>query len=101
MRAFVAMIGLLIAGPVLAKPVAKPLEWGFQGTVFSGYVIYDDYSAAIRPGIAMVPNSMGVNASAIEKAKPIAGTDYVVLLVDMYDTGVRAKDTKDSPTQAR
>lgn len=101
MRALLAMIGLLIAAPVLAKPVVKPLEWGFQGTTFSGYVIYDDYSAAIRPGIAMVPNWMGVNDSAIEKAKVIAGKDYVVLLVDMYGKGVRPKDAKEAAAAAK
>lgn len=101
MRVLFAMIGLLIAAPVLAKPVVKPLEWGYQGTEFSGYVIYDDYSAAIRPGIAMVPNWMGVNDSAIEKAKVIAGKDYVVLLVDMYGKGIRPTNAEQARAAAQ
>jgi len=101
MRVLIAMIGLLIAAQVLAKPVVKPLEWGYQGTEFSGYVIYDDYSAAIRPGIAMVPNWMGVNESAIEKAKAIAGKDYVVLLVDMYGKGVRPTNAQEARAAAQ
>ena len=100
MRALVLTISLLFTGPVLAKPVATPLNWDYEGTNFSGYVIYDDASDAIRPGLAMVPNWMGVNDSAIEKAKLIAGTKYVVLLVDMYGVGVRPTDFKSASAAA-
>ncbi|MCJ7558530.1 MAG: dienelactone hydrolase family protein, partial [Gammaproteobacteria bacterium] len=101
MRALLVTIPLLISGPLLAKPVATPLGWDYEGTNFSGYVIYDDASDALRPGLAMVPNWMGINDSAIEKAKLIAGTDYVVLLVDMYGAGVRPTDFKGASTAAR
>lgn len=92
---------LLAAGSAVAKPVVKPLEWGYQGTEFSGYVIYDDSSAAIRPGIAMVPNWMGVNESAIEKAKAIAGKDFVILLVDMYGKNVRPQNAQEARAAAQ
>ena len=101
MRALFVTISLLMCGPILAKPVATPLDWDYEGTNFSGYVIYDDESDALRPGLAMVPNWMGINDSAIEKAKVIAGTDYVVLLVDMYGVGVRPTDFKSASTAAR
>jgi dienelactone hydrolase len=101
MRMLLAMMAVLSAAPVLAKPVVKPLEWGFQGAVFNGYVVYDDYSAAIRPGIAMVPNWMGVNDAAVEKAKALAGKDYVVLLVDMYGKDVRPKNAKEAAAAAQ
>lgn len=92
---------LLAAGSAVAKPVVKSLEWGYQGTQFSGYVIYDDSSAAIRPGIAMVPNWMGVNESAIEKAKAIAGKDFVILLVDMYGKDVRPQNAQEARAAAQ
>lgn len=101
MRALLVMIVVLMAGPVLAEPVVKPLEWGYKGTEFSGYVIYDDYSGAIRPGVAMVPNWMGVNDAAIEKAKVIAGKDYVVLLVDMYGKNIRPKNAEEAAAAAK
>ena len=37
----------------------------------------------------MVPNGYGVTDAAVEKAKTIAGDDFVILLVDMYGRGVR------------
>lgn len=101
MRALLGMISLLVSGTVLAAPVATPVDWDYEGTTFSGYVIYDDASEAVRPGIAMVPNWMGINDSAIEKAKVIAGTRYVVFLVDMYGIGVRPTDFKSASTAAR
>jgi len=42
----------------------------------------------------MVPNWRGVNDSAVEKAKRIAGDDYVVLVADVYGKNVRPKDDK-------
>ena len=100
MRALYITLSLLLAGPVLAKPVVTPLDWNYEGTRFSGYVIYDDASDAIRPGLAMVPNWMGINDSAIEKAKVIAGDEFVVLLVDMYGVDVRPTDFKSASAAA-
>lgn len=65
------------------------MSWSHGGTDFDGYLVYDDSESDKRPGLVMVPNWMGVNDSAIAKAKQIAGDDYVVLLVDMYGRGVR------------
>ena len=92
MRRSLLAIGLLFASlPAFAKMQAKPVEWSVGKDRFSGYVVYDDASKARRPGLVMVPNWMGVNDSAVEKAKAIAGTDYVVLVADVYGKGVRPK----------
>jgi dienelactone hydrolase len=101
MRTLLLVICVLVTGSVLAEPVARPLDWSYAGAEFSGYVIYDDGSAEPRPGLAMVPNWMGINESAIEKAKAIAGTDYVVLLVDMYGKDVRPTDFQSASSAAR
>ena len=75
MRALFVTISLLICGPILAKPVATPLDWDYEGTNFSGYVIYDDESDALRPGLAMVPNWMtAVNAVPGSSHPARAGT---------------------------
>lgn len=74
---------------VAAKPVAEPISWNHGGTDFDGYLVYDDAGKEKRPGLVMVPNWYGVNDEAIEKAKQVAGDDYVILLVDMYGRGVR------------
>lgn len=90
MRRTLLAIGLLFATlPAFAKMQAKPVEWSVGKDRFSGYVVYDDASKAKRPGLVMVPNWMGVNDSAVDKAKAIAGKDYVVLVADVYGKGVR------------
>lgn len=74
---------------VQAKMVQRPVEWSQDGTRFHSVLIYDDAVDAKRPGLVMVPNWYGVNAAAIKKAEMIAGTDYVILLTDMYGESVR------------
>ena len=77
------------ASIVSAAPTDRPVSWTVDGTTFDGVVVYDDATAAPRPGLLMVPNWYGVTDAAVEKAKTIAGDDYVILLVDMYGRGVR------------
>lgn len=89
MRTLIAIALFGLSAAAFAKPVAEPVSWSHGGTDFDGYLVYDDSESDKRPGLVMVPNWMGVNDSAIAKAKQIAGDDYVVLLVDMYGRGVR------------
>ena len=91
---------LLLSTSAFAAMQAKPLEWKVGKQRFSGFVVYDDASKAARPGLVMVPNWMGVNASAVEKAKAVAGDKYVVLVADIYGKGVHPKDSKEAGEQA-
>lgn len=93
MRRFLLALGLLVsAAPAVAAMQAKPLEWTVGKQRFSGYLVYDDASADKRPGLVMVPNWMGVTADAVERAKSIAGDDYVVLVADVYGKGKQPKN---------
>ena len=84
MRRALLAIGLLLAtAPAFAKMQAKPVEWMVGKERFSGYVVYDDAGKAQRPGRVMVPNWMGVTDDSIERAKAVAGDDYVVLVADV------------------
>lgn len=96
MRALIALALCSLSLSVAAKPVAEPISWNQGGTDFDGYLIYDNAGKEKRPGLVMVPNWMGVNDEAIERAKVIAGDDYVVLLVDMYGRGVRPTTPDDA-----
>lgn len=94
-----ALFALALAGlclPAQAKTVAESLAWTDGKTQFSGYIVYDDAVTEKRPGLLMVPNWMGVTEGAVEKAKAIAETGYVVLVVDMYGTGVRPANTDEA-----
>ena len=82
----------LLPLPALAAMQTKPVEWTIGESRFSGTLVYDDAGGAQRPGLVMVPNWMGANASATEKAKAVAGADYVVLVADVYGSTVRPKD---------
>lgn len=97
-----AAIAAFWASPLLAAPQAKPIEWKIGEDVFSGYLVYDDASGEKRPGLVMVPNWKGVNESAIEKARQVAGDDYVVLVADVYGKNVRPKtDAEAGPVATR
>ncbi|KQY51103.1 dienelactone hydrolase family protein [Lysobacter sp. Root494] len=91
-RLLAAALLLLFATPVFAAMQARPVEWKIGKQAFAGYVVYDDAAMDRRPGIVMVPNWMGVNAAAVEKAKRIAGDKYVILLADVYGKGVHPRD---------
>ena len=81
-----------VAFPAFAKMQQRPVEWQHDGATYSGVLVYDDDGDARRPGVVMVPNWRGVNASAVAKAEQIAGDDYVVLVADVYGKNVRPKD---------
>jgi len=91
-RSLFALALLCVATPALAAMQARPVEWTVGKDRFSGYVVYDDASTAKRPGLVMVPNWMGVTADSVERAKSVAGKDYVVLVADVYGKGNRPKD---------
>ena len=81
MRRVLAVVALLVIGLSTAHAAmqAKPVEWKVGKDTFSGYLVYDDTNGIKRPGVVMVPDWKGVSDSAIEKAKHVAGDDYVVL----------------------
>jgi dienelactone hydrolase len=83
-----------------AKMVHRPVEWALDGTTFHSVLVYDDASAARRPGLVMVPNWYGINEVAIKKAEMIAGKDYVILLTDMYGKNVRPEPRNAAQAQA-
>ncbi|MDQ0393165.1 dienelactone hydrolase family protein [Labrys monachus] len=85
-----ALCGLAFSSrPASAEMVARPVDWTLDGTAFHSMLIFDDASKARRPGLVMVPNWYGLTDIAVNKAKMIAGKDYVILLTDMYGATVR------------
>lgn len=95
-RPLLALGAFLAASVLPAAPVATPTHWTVGDTTFEGVLVHDDAVSTPRPGLLMVPNWYGVTDAAIEKAKAIAGQDYVILLVDMYGRGLRPGN----PTEA-
>ena len=100
MRALVFAALAFAAGNAHAAMQSTPVEWELDGTKFSGFLVYDD-AGAKKPGIVMVPNWMGVNESAVARAKDIAGSDYVVLVADVFGADVRPKNPQEAGAAAK
>ncbi|MCR6662710.1 MAG: dienelactone hydrolase family protein [Luteimonas sp.] len=85
-------LSVLFSSPAIAGMLAKPVEWTVGAETFSGVLVYDDANDDPRPGLVMVPNWMGVTDDAVERAKSVAGDDYVVLVADVWGKGRQPKD---------
>ena len=101
-RILLATCCAAFAAAVQAAPKAEPVQWTLDGTTFEGVLVHDDAANGPRPGLLMVPNWRGVNASAVEKARRMAGDDYVVLVADVYGRDVRPQsDAEAGPVAGR
>lgn len=89
MRLITAFLLLAASCAASAAPRADKVSWTDGGKTFDGYLVWDDATDAKRPGLVMVPNWYGVNDAAVDKAKTLAGKDYVILLADVYGRGLR------------
>lgn len=94
------MIRFLVVTSVLlasvsanAAMVAKPVDYVIGEQKFQGQLVYDDASTALRPGLLMVPNWYGVGDKAIDKAKTLAGKEYVIFVADLFGASVRPVDS--------
>lgn len=96
MRVLLALSLFFISSISMAAQRADKISWTHGSKNFEGYLVWDDTSKKLRPGLLMVPNWYGITDSAIKKAKTIAGKDYVILLVDMYGRDVRPKNPVDA-----
>ncbi len=92
---------LMLSAPVFAKMQSKPVEWTLDKQAFSGVLVYDDATASKRPGLVMVPDWKGVTDAAVDTARKIAGTQYVILVADVYGKGIRPKDDAAAMAQVK
>ncbi|MDO5609960.1 MAG: dienelactone hydrolase family protein [Pseudomonadota bacterium] len=91
---------LVMSLPALAAMQSQAVNWQVDGRQYSGYVVWEDAINTPRPGLVMVPNWRGVNDSAVEKAKAVAGQNYVVLVADVYGSKLRPKDNTEAAAAA-
>ncbi len=95
MRSILCWCLLILPLSVYAEVRTEVIEWTVDETTFSGHLVYAE-GGSERPGVVMVPNWMGVNASALDKARTVAASGYVVLLADVYGKDVRPADVKEA-----
>lgn len=85
-------LAAMVALPAFAAPVIERIDYEIDGTAYESVLVHDDAGAARRPGLLMVPNWLGINETAIARARELAGKDYVVLIADVYGKAVRPAD---------
>ncbi len=96
MRIFGLALASLVAAPVHAAMVARPIDYEVGGKKMQSVLVYDAAVKTPRPGIVMTPDWMGMNDNQIALAKQIAGKDYVILVADVYGVDVRPKNADEA-----
>ena len=74
----------------------KTIDYTVDGKAMQGVLVWDDAVQTARPGLLMIPDWTGINATNIELAKSIAGRDYVVFMGDMYGKDLRPKGSQEA-----
>ena len=65
----------------------KKIPYQVNGRQFEEMIVADDGAKAKRPVIFMQPDWKGVCFDTIAQARTVAGSDYVVLMADMFGSG--------------
>ena len=65
-------------------------------TVMKGFIVYDDASAAKRPGIIVVHEWWGITKHIRDEARRLAGQGYTAFVADMYGDAKTADNPKDA-----
>ena len=90
-----AITGLGI-GSAQAAMIARNIDYTVDGVKMQSVLVYDDAVKTPRPGLVMAPDWYGMNPNQVALARQIAGTDYVILVADMYGTKVRPKNADEA-----
>src|SRR5690348_5102580 len=67
----------------------KTIDYIAHGKAMRGVLVWDAAVRTPRPGLLMIPDWRGINATNIAFAKTIAGRDYVIFMGDMYGKDLR------------
>src|SRR5258708_1412454 len=95
-----ATLGVLCAIPMVANANAaikeEPVTYTDGQTTMKGFVVYDDASAAKRPGIIMVHEWWGITDHIHSEARKFAQQGYTAFIADMYGDAKTADNPKDA-----
>lgn len=86
-RFLIVLLWFAFAAPSEAAIQTESVTYGSGETELHGFIIYDDASQAVRPGILVVHEWWGLNQYAKKRAEMLAGKGYVAFAVDMYGEG--------------
>lgn len=89
LRVLVVASLLLASAASHAAMRAEAVDYRIDGQPFRGHLVYDDAVSSKRPGLLMVPNWYGAGDKSVDKAKALAGKEYVIFVADLFGTAVR------------
>jgi len=94
------LLSTVVSTPSLAALQTRQVSWTHEDTRFEGVLVHDEAKKGL-PGLLMVPNWMGVNDSAVAKARQLAEKGYVVLVADVYGVDVRPQTAEEASAAAK
>jgi dienelactone hydrolase len=84
-----------------AKIHTETVEYRHGYVILEGYLVYDDASTAIRPGVLIVHEWTGPGDYVKTRAEKLAGMGYVAFAIDMYGKGIRPQNAQEAAAQAK
>ncbi len=93
---FGAVLAILITSTSQGKIVTDIIEYKQGETTLEGYIAYDDAISALRPGVIVVHEWMGLNEYAKWRCDSLAKLGYVAFAADIYGKGVRAQNAEEA-----
>jgi dienelactone hydrolase len=98
---FLAALACLgLAATADAKIVTRTVEYRHDGTTLEGFLAYDDATDAVRPGVLVVHQWMGLSDNERMRAKMLAEMGYVAFAADVYGKGVRPANREEAAAEA-
>ncbi len=79
---------------VRAALVTKTITYEQAGAKLESFLVYDNTTTALRPGVLVFPEWWGLNDYAKDRARQLAQLGYVALAVDMYGGAENTLDPK-------
>ena len=93
---FAAVLVLGMSLCVEAAIREEPVTYKDGDTVLKGFVVFDDATAARRPGIIVVPEWWGITRHVHDEARNYASQGYTAFIADMYGDGKAAETPKEA-----
>lgn len=91
---------LLGALSLRAAIQTKTVEYKQGDTTLAGVLVWDDATAAKRPGVLIVHQWLGITDYEKRRATMLAQMGYVAFCADIYGKDIRPKDVSEAGAQA-
>jgi len=97
---FAMLLCLGVSNFSIAAIRTETVEYKEGNTVLEGFLAYDDAISAVRPGILVVHDWMGISEQTKRRAVMLAEMGYVAFAADIFGKGARPTNSKEASEQA-